>query len=43
MTKKIAVKYTFFIVAVITVVMLVFMPIYAFVQNSIFIELEKKK
>lgn len=43
MTKKIAVKYTFFIVTVITVVMLVFMPIYTFVQNSIFIDLEKKE
>lgn len=43
MTKKISVKYTFYVVAVITLVMLVFMPMYTFVQNSIFIDLEKKE
>ena len=43
MTKKISVKYSFYVVAVITLVMLVFMPIYTFVQNSIFIDLEKKE
>ena len=42
MTKRIAAKYTFLINAVITAVMLVFIPLYTFMQNSIFIDIEKK-
>ena len=42
MIKKIAVKYTLFVVAAIALIMMVFIPIYFIAQNSIFINLEKK-
>ena len=41
MIKKIAVKYTILIVAVISAVTLVFVPVYTFMQVSLFIDQEK--
>lgn len=42
MNKKIAIKYTFLIVAVITAVTLVFVPVYTYLQKSMFINLEQR-
>lgn len=43
MTKRIAIKYAFLIVAVITAVSLIFVPVYIYVQKSIYINIESRE